>query len=246
MKMLHGRSADAPVTTREAWIATLDIHPDDADQMQAAVRDHFERRTDHYEAEYRVRHPDGHWHWLQARGRCVHDASGKVHRFAGSVIDITARKNADAEKEQLENQLRQSQKMEAMGTLAGGIAHDFNNILGAILGYGELAQKAAPEGGVVRRYLDNVMHAGGRAKALVGRILAFSRSGIGERGLINVQAVIEETLEMLAASLALGVKLKSRLEAGDAAIVGDATQLHQVATFAPMLCRRWNRAACSR
>ena len=127
---------------------------------------------------------------------------------SGSAIDITARKNAEAEKERLEIQLRQSQKMEAMGTLAGGIAHDFNNILGAILGYGELAQKAAPEGGVVRRYLDNVMQAGGRAKALVERILAFSRSGVGERGLVNVQAVIEETLELLAASLAPGVRLE--------------------------------------
>jgi CheY-like chemotaxis protein/two-component sensor histidine kinase len=116
-----------------------------------------------------------------------------------------------------------------MGTLAGGIAHDFNNILGAILGYGELAQKATAEDGVVRRYLDNVMHAGGRAKALVERILAFSRSGVGERGPINVQAVIEETLELLAASLPPGVRLEKRLEAGDAAIVGDATQLHQVA-----------------
>jgi CheY-like chemotaxis protein len=81
----------------------------------------------------------------------------------------------------------------------------------------------------VRRYLDNVMHAGGRAKALVERILAFSRSGMGERGPINVQAVIEETLELLAASLPPGVSLTKRLEAGDAAIVGDATQLHQVA-----------------
>ena len=73
----------------------------------------------------------------------LRDGSGKVRRFVGSAIDITARKNAEAEKERLEVQLRQSQKMEAMGTLAGGIAHDFNNILGAILGYGELAQKAA-------------------------------------------------------------------------------------------------------
>src|ERR1700687_3252187 len=211
MKLLHGRGADASVTTREAWLATVGIHPD------------------RFETEYRVRHPDGEWHWLQVRGRCMRDASGKVHRFAGSAIDVTARKNAEAEKERLEIQLRQSQKMEAMGTLAGGIAHDFNNILGAILGYGELAQKAAAEGSVVRRYLDNVMHAGGRAKALVERILAFSRSGMGERGPINVQSVIEETLELLAASLPLGVSLTNRLEAGDAAIVGDTTQLHQVA-----------------
>lgn len=173
--------------------------------------------------------PDGEWHWLQARGRCVRDVGGNVHRFVGSAIDITARKNAEAEKEQLEIQLRQSQKMEAMGTLAGGIAHDFNNILGAILGYGELAQEASPEGGIVRRYVDNVMHAGGRAKALVERILTFSRGGVGERGPVNVQAVIEETLELLAASLVLGVRLERHLDAGDTAIIGDATQLHQVA-----------------
>src|SRR5258707_15554955 len=118
--------------------------------------------------------------------------------------------------------------MEAMGTLAGGIAHDFNNILGAILGYGELAQKAAAEGSVVRRYLDNVMHAGGRAKALVERILAFSRSGVGERGPINVQAVMGETLELLSPSPPPGVRLKERLGAGDAASLGDSAQLQQV------------------
>src|SRR5260370_20428588 len=118
--------------------------------------------------------------------------------------------------------------MEAIGRLAGGIAHDFNNILGAILGYGELAQKGVTEGSDVRRYLDNVMNAGGRAKSLVERILAFSRSGVGERGLINVQAVIEEALELLATSLSPRVRLDKRLEAGDAAVVGDATQLHQI------------------
>jgi PAS domain S-box-containing protein len=229
MKLLHGRDADAPVTTRETWMAAVDIHPQDVPRLEAAVRDHFEGRTERFETEYRVRHPDREWHWLQVRGRCMRDASGKVHRFLGSAMNITARKNAEADKERLEIQLRQSQKMEAMGTLAGGIAHDFNNILGAILGYGELAQKAAAEGSVVRRYLDNVMHAGNRAKALVERILAFSRSGVGERSPINVQAVIEETLELLAASLPPGVRLEKRLEAGDAAIVGDATQLHQVA-----------------
>ncbi|TMH67450.1 MAG: PAS domain S-box protein [Betaproteobacteria bacterium] len=208
MKLLHGRSIDAPVTTRAAWMGTLDIHPDDLPRVEAAVADHFAGRTERYEVEYRLRHPDGEWHWLQARGRCMRDASGKVARLVGSAIDVTARKSAEAEKDRLEIQLRQSQKMEAMGTLAGGIAHDFNNILGAILGYGELAQKAALEGSGIRRYVDNVMHAGSRAKALVERILAFSRSGVGERGPINVQAVVEETLELLAASLPPAVRLE--------------------------------------
>jgi PAS domain S-box-containing protein len=229
MKLLHGRSADASVTTREAWVEALNVHPDDAGRLHAVVADHFAGRTDHYEAEYRVRHGDGQWHWLQSRGRCLRDSTGAVLRFAGSAIDITERKNAEADRGRLEAQLRQSQKMEAMGTLAGGIAHDFNNILGAILGYGELAQKAASDGSVVRRYLDNVMHAGGRAKALVERILAFSRSELCERGPVNVQAAVVETLELLAASLPPGVRLERRVNAGDAAIVGDATQLHQLA-----------------
>jgi CheY-like chemotaxis protein len=119
--------------------------------------------------------------------------------------------------------------MEAIGTLAGGIAHDFNNILGAILGYGELAYQHSAAGSALRRYLDNVMHAAGRAKTLVDRILGFSRSGLGERVPVNVQSVIEEALELLEASLPAGIRFESRLEAGDAAVIGDATHLHQVA-----------------
>ena len=95
--------------------------------------------------------------------------------------------------------------MEAIGTLAGGIAHDFNNILGAILGYGELAHQHSAEGSPLRRYLDNVMHAAERAQMLVERILGFSRSGLGDRAAVNVQFVIEETLELLEASLPAGI-----------------------------------------
>jgi signal transduction histidine kinase/ActR/RegA family two-component response regulator len=135
---------------------------------------------------------------------------------------------AEAGNARLEAQLRQSQKMEAMGTFAGGIAHDFNNILGAILGYGELAQKNLPEGGVVRRYLDHVVQAGARGKGLVERILAFSRSGLGERTQVHMHSAVEETLELLAASLPAHVRLETRLDAGDAAVSGDPTQLHQV------------------
>jgi signal transduction histidine kinase len=171
---------------------------------------------------------DGKVLWVRETGKAVLRASGAIVLMACE--DITERKQVEAEKDSLEAQLRQSQKMEAMGTLAGGIAHDFNNILGAILGYGELAQQAVAETSDVRRYIDNVMQAGGRAKSLVERILAFSRSGLSERSAIDVQAIIEETLELLvAASLAPGVRLETRLDAAGAAIVGDATQLHQVA-----------------
>jgi signal transduction histidine kinase/ActR/RegA family two-component response regulator len=127
-----------------------------------------------------------------------------------------------------ESQLRQVQKMEAMGTLAGGIAHDFNNVLGAILGYGELAVQHSAENSDLRRYLDHVMHAAERAKLLVERILGFSRSGLGDQVLVNVQSVVNETLELLAASLPAGIRLETRLEADNAGVIGDPTYLHQV------------------
>jgi CheY-like chemotaxis protein len=119
--------------------------------------------------------------------------------------------------------------MEAIGTLAGGIAHDFNNILGAILGYGELALQHSTAQSELRRYLDNIMHATERAKLLVERILGFSRSGLGDRVPVNVESVVTEALELLQASLPTGIRLHSRIDAGNAAVIGDATYLHQVA-----------------
>ena len=84
-----------------------------------------------------------------------------------------------ARHERVTTQLHQSQKLEALGTLAGGIAHDFNNVLGAILGYAELGVEHTPAGTKQRRYLDNILMAANRARDLVARILAFSRPGVG-------------------------------------------------------------------
>ena len=228
MRTWAGQSQDNVITTRTVWLGQIVIHPDDAAHFESAFRDHFDGRTPRYESEYRIRQPDGQWRWLFSRGRMLRQASGEPYRFVGSTTDITADKQAQAERENLEAQLRQSQKMEAIGTLAGGIAHDFNNILGAILGYGELAQQQSADGSALRRYLDNVLHAAGRAKSLVDRILGFSRSGLGERVPVHVQAIVEETLELLAASLPAGIRIEKRLHAGNAAVIGDATQLHQV------------------
>jgi PAS domain S-box-containing protein len=227
MAIMEGRGTDQVITTRATWLSQIDIHADDKPRLRLAVRDHLQGRTASFECEYRVRNGD--WRWLLARGRCLRDETGKPYRFVGSAMDVTTQKQAQIERELLEAQLRQSQKMEAIGTLAGGIAHDFNNILGAILGYGELAQQESEPAGPVRRYVDNIMHAAGRAKVLVDRILGFSRSGLGERAVVHIQSVVEETLELIAASLPADIRLEQSLDAGDAGLIGDSTHLHQVA-----------------
>jgi len=152
---------------------------------------------------------------------------GQPHAL-GMARDITAQKRAAAERTRLEGQLLQAKKLEAIGTLAGGIAHDFNNILAAILGYGDMAQRKATDGTPLRRHIDAVVAAGLRAKSLVERILAFSRSGVGERTPVHVESVVAEALDLFGASLPQHVQLERRLSAGDATVMGDATQIHQV------------------
>jgi PAS domain S-box-containing protein len=127
-----------------------------------------------------------------------------------------------------ERDLRQAQRLEAMGTLAGGIAHDFNNILGAVLGYGEMALRNAPKGSRLRRDLDSIMTAGERGRALVDRILAFSRSGVSERIAVHVEKVVREALDLIEAKLPEGIRVETKLRAGRAAMLGDPTQVHQV------------------
>jgi len=213
----------------QEWWSLFRHHPDDEKRVHDALKAYLDGAGAHWEVEYRIHHRrSDSWRWFRERGVALRDEQGRPYRMAGSLEDITARKSAETERAQLESQLRQSQKLEAMGTLAGGIAHDFNNILAAILGYGEMAQRDCDEGTSLRRHVDAAMSAALRAKSLVERILAFSRSGVGERVPVNVQAVVDEALVAIAASLPTDVRLERKLTAGDAAVLGDATQIHQV------------------
>jgi signal transduction histidine kinase/ActR/RegA family two-component response regulator len=209
-------------------------HPQDRAFLEQTL-DRARHEKNDFDLEHRLLMPDGSVKHLQVVARAVVDESGNLE-FVGAVRDISQRKRAEEaqrvqerEREVMQRQLQQAAKLEAIGRFAGGIAHDFNNILGAILGYGELAQSYLGEGSAVRRPLDQVMQAGARGKGLVERILAFSRSGMDERVPVHVESVVEETLELLAASLPADVRLERQLEAADTVVVGDATQLHQVA-----------------
>ena len=135
--------------------------------------------------------------------------------------------------ERVTTQLHQSQKLEALGTLAGGIAHDFNNILGAVLGYGELALEQTAAGTPLRRYVENIVLAANRARELVARILAFSRPGIASARPLVLQEILADVRNLTSASLPAQVSVEMHLPAAPVVISGDSAQLHQM--FANLL-----------
>src|SRR5258705_4308742 len=132
-----------------------------------------------------------------------------------------------SEDDDRERRLRHAAKMEAMGRVAAAIAHDCNNILGAILGHGDRAQLKISKHSAVRRHGDEAMRAAARGKGLVERILVFSRREQNARAPVGVQAVVEEALALLRPSVGRQVRVEHVLDAADAAVIGDATQLHQ-------------------
>jgi PAS domain S-box-containing protein len=145
-----------------------------------------------------------------------------------SVVDITERKRAEEERQKLENQLRQAQKMESIGTLAGGIAHEFNNALAAIMGFTELAQNEVPPDGAARSHLQEVHRAGLRAKDLVQQILTFSRPGKQAREPVYVAQVVREALSLIRATLPSTITIRSHFTTETSLVLANRTQLHQV------------------
>jgi phosphate/phosphite/phosphonate ABC transporter binding protein len=195
------------------------IHPEDVWRIRTELDELIQTPGAVKYVEYRYRHKDGSWAVLEGVGKNLLQDSA----VAGVVInsrDITGRKH-------LEGRLRQSQKMEAIGTLAGGIAHDFNNILGIILGYAEMALMEVAESSTARDALRQILKANHRARDLVKQILAFSRSGEQERTAIQLGLVIKEAMKLLRASIPTTIEISQEV-VSERVVLADPTQIHQI------------------
>ena len=178
--------------------------------------------------EYQVRRRDGTVIWISESARAVRDESGAIRHYEGFIDNITARKNAEAERARLEKEMLHSQKMDAIGALAGGIAHDFNNILCAILGYTELALQDSHVKSLTRENLQMVLRSAERARELIKRILTFSRPTDSQRYPLKLSSVLKEVVKMLQATLPSSVAIETRIRTEEDVVVADATELHQV------------------
>ncbi len=166
------------------------------------------------------KHKDGTYYDEEATISPIRNENGVITNFVAVKRDMT-------EERRLEAQLMQSQKMEAIGTLAGGIAHDFNNILSLILGYTELAMKLSAKNTKIFDSLTEVTQAGNRAKDLVQQILAFSRQSEQQKKPVQVHLIVKEALKMLRSSLPATIQIKQDLQS-ESIISADPTQIHQI------------------
>jgi two-component system, cell cycle sensor histidine kinase and response regulator CckA len=166
--------------------------------------------------------------WALCNAYPENSPQGGLRHVVLTFIDITSLKNAQAQQKHLQAQLAQSQKMEALGTLAGGVAHDFNNILAAILGNADLARQDLPPHAASRESLDEISTAARRGRELVRQILAFSRQQPMQRTRVDVCTVLAESCNLLRAALPPQVVLVQCCAPDDLAIEADATQIGQV------------------
>jgi two-component system cell cycle sensor histidine kinase/response regulator CckA len=195
------------------------IHPEDQSRIQEQLA--LPWREDHQSLEYRIQAQDGSYRWIHDTVRMVRDKIGNPLGIAGAWLDITERKN-------LEAQLIQAQKMEAVGRLAGGVAHDFNNLLMAIMGYGELLRTSFYQDDPMFHYIEDILKATDRAASLTQQLLAFSRRQIRQPRVLNLNRVVADLEKMLRRLIGEHIELEIIAESDLWMVQADSGQLGQV------------------
>ena len=201
----------------EAFFAR--VHPDDRAAVRAAS-DAAVAGHQSYDIEHRVVRPDATVRWVHEKAAMLRDPQGRPLRMIGTVQDITERRL-------LEDQLRQSQKMEAIGRLAGGIAHDLNNALTAIAGYAELALGEVESDHPARADVEEIRRAAERAGSVTRQLLAFSRKQLLEPRVFDLNETIAGIARLLSRLLGAGVEVQTRLSDAALPVLGDPGQVEQ-------------------
>ncbi|MBI5691660.1 MAG: CHASE domain-containing protein [Verrucomicrobia bacterium] len=202
------------------------VHPEDVARVRTGTRAALAERRE-FEVEYRIRTRAGAERWLLSRGRGVY-VDGQPPVFEGLAIDITAQKQAEADRLALERKLLEGQKLESLGLLAGSIAHDFNNLLSTVLGSAELARLALPAGHATEAKLQAIESAAMRASELCRQLLAYAGKGRLVIELVDLSALTEELVPLLKVSIARAGQLRLDLARGLPAVSADATQIRQI------------------
>ncbi len=218
-KQQLGYTDDEVMSTHAEWESRL--HPDDRERALQTVQSYLAQPGPVFELETRLRHKDGTYRQIIARGSPILDESGGVSRLVGSHVDIT-------EHAQLQSHFLQAQKMESVGTLAGGIAHDFNNLLTVINGTADLVLSDLADGDPLHEDLNQIRNAGQRAAALTRQLLAFSRKQILRAEVLDLNAVVADMHGMLQRLLGERIELVVRPAKGLAAVKADRGQIEQI------------------
>jgi PAS domain S-box-containing protein len=222
---LYGLTPHSCVPSYEAWLQS--IHPEDRARAAAAVNEAASHGAE-LNVEWRVNDPTGRERWLMSRGQPQRDEDGRVERYLGIVVDITERKRAEEEKEHLQLQLAQAQKMESIGRLAGGVAHDFNNLLTVINGFSRLLLDRLTARDPLRDGLEEIHKAGERAAGLTQQLLAFSRKQVLQPRVLDLNRVVGEMRPLLARLMGEDVEVCVKLPAEATTIFADPHQLERV------------------
>jgi PAS domain S-box-containing protein len=208
-------------------LATLE-HPDDQGIDADQRRRMFAREIPSFEIERRYIHRQGHTLWANMSASLVWNSNQTPRHLILHIQDVTERVLASRRHAELEEQLRQTQKLEAIGILAGGIAHDFNNILSAIISFAELTRLENPGNGLLLENQGQILRAAGRAAGLVRQILSFSRSQKPERVPLQLGSVVQEALQLLRSTVPATIELSAEMESGLPEVLADSSQIHQV------------------